>query len=369
VRWSWRIGRVAGIDLYVHATFLLLLAWVAFQEKGQDLRVIAASVSYIVALFTIVVLHELGHALTARRYGIRTRDIILLPIGGVARLERMPRNPRQELLVALAGPAVNVVLAILLYGIVRLTGQPPVGDLYDFEIMMSTRALLYALAFVNIFIALFNMLPAFPMDGGRVLRALLAMRMSSYARATEVAARVGRVFALLLGVAGLYPRFLNPFLVLIALFVWLGAGSEAAAVQTSESLDGVSIEDLMIREVQTLAPGDPLSRAVQLTLDGFQQDFPVVEEGGAVVGVLTRADLLRALADRGASGTVADAMNRLFATATPDERAEEAIDRLRTCGCNAMPVVRGRELLGLLTLENIGEYVMIRTALAGKPRG
>jgi Zn-dependent protease/CBS domain-containing protein len=368
MRWSWRIGRVAGIDLYVHATFLLLLAWVAFQEKGQGVGAIAATMSYIVALFTIVVLHELGHALTARRYGIRTRDIILLPIGGVARLERMPRNPRQELLVALAGPAVNVVLAILLYGIVRLTGQPPVGDLYDVEIAMSPRALLYALAFVNVFIALFNMLPAFPMDGGRVLRALLAMRMSSYARATEVAARVGRVFALLLGIAGLYPRFLNPFLVLIALFVWLGAGSEAAAVQTSESLDGVSIEDLMIREVQTLTPGDPLSRAVQLTLDGFQQDFPVVEEGGAVVGVLTRADLLRALADRGASGTVAHAMNRLFATATPDERAEEAIDRLRTCGCNAMPVVRGRELLGVLTLENIGEYVMIRTALAGKPR-
>jgi Zn-dependent protease len=368
VRWSWRIGRVAGIDLYVHATFLLLLAWVAWQEYRQGAAAIAAAMFYIVALFAIVVLHELGHALTARRYGIRTRDIILLPIGGVARLERMPRNPRQELLVALAGPAVNVVLAILLYAIVRLTGQPPTGDFYEFDIITSTREFLYLLAVVNIFIALFNMLPAFPMDGGRVLRALLAMRMSSYARATEVAARVGRVFALLLGVAGLYPGFGNPFWVLIALFVWLGAGSEAAAVQTSESLDGVSIEDLMIREVHTLAPGDPLSRAVQLTLDGFQQDFPVVDESGGLVGVLTRADLLRALADRGASGTVADAMNRRFATATPDERAEEAIDRLRSCGCNAMPVVRGRELLGVLTLENIGEYVMIRTALAGKPR-
>ena len=368
MRWSWRIGRVAGIDLYVHATFVLLLAFVAYKEYPAGALAIAAALLYIVALFAVVVMHELGHALTARRYGVRTRDIILLPIGGVARLERMPRDPRQELLVALAGPAVNVALAIILYGIVRLTGHAPTGGLYDFDVGMSTREFLYTFAFVNIFIAVFNLLPAFPMDGGRVLRAILAMRMSRYARATELAARVGRVFALLLGIAGLSPRVGNPLLVLIALFVWLGAGSEAAAVQTSESLDGVSIEDLMIRAVHTLAPGDPLSRAVQLTLDGFQQDFPVVDDGGGLVGVLTRADLLRALSDHGASGTVAEAMNRRFATATPDERAEEAIDRLRTCGCNAMPVVRGRELLGVLTLENIGEYVMIRTALAGKPR-
>ena len=367
MRWSWRIGRIAGIDLYVHATFLLLLAYVAYLEYRQGLAAIGVALLYIFALFAIVVLHELGHALTARRYGVRTRDIILLPIGGVARLERMPRDPRQELLVALAGPAVNVVLAAVLFVLVRLAGQFPTGSLSDLDIAMSPREFLYALAIVNIFIAVFNMLPAFPMDGGRVLRALLAMRMSSYARATELAARTGRVFALLLGIAGIW-WFGNPLLVLIALFVWLGAGSEAAAVQTSESLDGVSIEDLMIREVHTLAPDHPLSRAVQLTLDGFQQDFPVVDEGGAVVGVLTRADLLRALADRGASGTVAEAMNRRFATATPDERAEVAIDRLRTCGCTAMPVVRGRELLGVLTLENIGEYVMIRTALAGKPR-
>lgn len=368
MRWSWRIGRIAGIDLYVHATFLLLLAWVAWQEYTQGANAILAAMLYIFGLFAIVVLHELGHALTARRYGIQTRDIILLPIGGVARLEHMPREPRRELLVALAGPAVNIVLAVVLFGIIRLTGPLPTAGLYDFDIAMSPREFLYAFVFVNIFIAVFNMLPAFPMDGGRVLRALLAMRMSSYARATELAARVGRVFALLLGIAGLSPRVGNPLLVLIALFVWLGAGSEAAAVQTSESLDGVSIEDLMIRQVHTLAPGDPLSRAVQLTLDGFQQDFPVLDDSGAVVGVLTRADLLRALAERGASGTVAEAMNRRFATATPEERAEEAIDRLRTCGCSAMPVVRGQELLGVLTLENIGEYVMIRTALAGKRR-
>ena len=366
MRWSWRIARIAGIDLYVHATFLLLLAWVAIQEYSQGVGAIAGSMLYIVALFAIVVLHELGHALTARRYGIKTRDITLLPIGGVARLERMPRKPRQELFVALAGPAVNVALAIVLYAMVRVTGPIPVGELYDIDIISSIRVFLYQLCVVNVVLALFNLLPAFPMDGGRVLRALLAMRMRSYTRATDIAARVGRALALVLGIVGLYYFTTNPFWVLIALFVWMGAGSEAAAVQTSATLDGVAIEDLMIREVHTLAPQDPLSRAVQLTLDGFQQDFPVIDEGGALVGVLTRADLLRALSERGATGNVADAMHRRFETATPDDHAEEAIDRLRSCGCNAMPVVRGRELLGVLTLENIGEYVMIRTALGAQ---
>jgi Zn-dependent protease len=232
MKWSWRIGRIAGIALHVHATFLLLVAWVAAQEYGQGLLAVAGSLVYIVALFAIVVLHELGHALTARRFGIMTRDIILLPIGGVARLERMPRNPRQELAVALAGPAVNVALAIVLYALVRLTGPPPSVDLYDVDILTSARAFCYQLVFVNIMLALFNLVPAFPMDGGRVLRALLAMRMSSYARATEIAARIGRGLALVLGIAGLATR--NPFWVLISLFVWMGAGSEAAAVQSME---------------------------------------------------------------------------------------------------------------------------------------
>jgi Zn-dependent protease len=232
MKWSWRIGRLAGIALYVHATFVLLLAWVAYREYSFGIAAVATAFVYIVALFAIVVLHELGHALTARRYGIRTRDIILLPIGGVARLERMPRDPRQELLVALAGPAVNVAIAIMLYVAVRLTGAPPSADLYAVDILASTRAFLYQLVIVNVMLAVFNLLPAFPMDGGRVLRALLAMRMSSYARATAIAARIGRALAVVLGFVGVY-EFRNPFWVLIALFVWIGAGSEAAAVQAA----------------------------------------------------------------------------------------------------------------------------------------
>lgn len=230
MRWSWRIGRLAGINISVHVTFLLILLWIVVEEYALGVRAMAGSALYMVALFTIVVMHELGHALTARRFGVVTRDIILLPIGGVARLERMPRNPRQELLVAVAGPAVNVVLALVLLAIVRLTGALPAANLYDFDPLLSVRGFLYQLVFVNVVLALFNMLPAFPMDGGRVLRALLAMRMSSYARATGIAARIGRVLALCLAAAGLY-GLRNPFWVLIALFVWMAAGTEAAAVR------------------------------------------------------------------------------------------------------------------------------------------
>ena len=230
MRWSWRIGRIAGISISVHVTFLLILLWIVVEEYALGLRAMAGSVLYMVALFTIVVMHELGHALTARRFGIVTRDIILLPIGGVARLERMPRNPRQELLVAIAGPAVNVALALALLAIVRVTGPLPAATLYDFDPLLSLRGFLYQLVFVNVVLALFNMLPAFPMDGGRVLRAVLAMRMSSYARATGIAARIGRMLALALAAAGLY-GLRNPFWVLIALFVWMAAGTEAAAVR------------------------------------------------------------------------------------------------------------------------------------------
>jgi len=362
VKWSWRLGRIAGIVVYVHATFLLLPAWVALEEYDRGLGAVLGALLYIVALFAVVVLHELGHALTARRFGIVTRDIILLPIGGVARLERMPRQPRQELIVALAGPAVNVVLAALLYAIVWASGGAPVGDPYAIGAPFSARAFLMQLVLVNVSLAVFNLLPAFPMDGGRVLRAVMAMRMGSYARATNVAARIGRLLALVLGTGALFV-WKAPFLVLIAIFVWLGAGSEAAAAQTSSTLEGVPIEQLMIRDVRTLAPAEPLSRAVQLTLDGFQQDFPVVDTDGSIIGVLTRSDLLRALSERGPGTPVAAAMQRTFAVARPEEQAEEVLPRLRSCGCSAMPVVRGTELLGVLTLDNIGEYIMIKSAL------
>jgi Zn-dependent protease/CBS domain-containing protein len=366
MKWSWRIGSIAGIALYVHATFLLLLAWVAlaeYQTSGSAAGAVGGVV-FVLAVFATVVLHELGHALAARRYGIRTRDITLLPIGGVARLEHMPREPRQELVVALAGPAVNVGIAGLLFLGLGLTGGVALSlDSATLSEGFLERGFAVRLLAVNLWLVLFNLIPAFPMDGGRVLRALLAMRHGDYARATERAAQVGRFFALVFGLVGMFVIG-NPFLVIIALFVWLGAAAEAAAVQTSAMLDGVPINDLMITDVQTLAPNDPLSRAVRLILDGFQQDFPVLE-GGAVVGMLTRAALMRALSESGEATPVQQVMQRDFQQASPTEPADVALARLRSCGCHSMPVVRDGRLLGVLTMDNVGEYVMVQAALRG----
>ncbi|HEV8380191.1 MAG TPA: site-2 protease family protein [Gemmatimonadales bacterium] len=354
MKWSWRIGRLAGIDLYMHVTFVLLLGWVAINYYAARRSVADAlmGVAFIVSLFAIVVLHELGHALTARRFGIPTRDITLLPIGGVARLERMPDDPRQELLVALAGPAVNVMLAAIFFVLLQLgAGVPPVSNLTRMDGSFLSRML-----WVNVSLVAFNMLPAFPMDGGRVLRALLAMRMD-YVRATRAAATVGQAMAVLFGFVGL---FANPFLVLIALFVWIGAAGEAATVQLRSAVERVPVERAMITDFRRLAPGDPLSRAVQHVLAGFQEDFPVVE-GDRIAGVLTRADLLKALAERGVEARVGDVMQRDFETADPRDMLDGVLARLQQR--HMLPVLSNGQLVGLLTKANLGELLMVEDAL------
>jgi CBS domain-containing protein len=268
----------------------------------------------------------------------------------------MPEDPRQELLVALAGPAVNVALAALLLGVVTPTAWHDVqwvgGDF------------LSKLLWVNVSLAVFNLIPAFPMDGGRALRALLAMRMD-YVRATQIAAHIGQGLALVFGLVGL---FSNPFLVFIALFVWMGAASEASAALTRSVLGGIPVSRAMITRFETLAPTDTLQRALAHVLAGFQHDFPVVE-ARRVVGVLTRADLVKGLTQTGADTPVAAAMTSHFDCATASEMLEGAVQRLKASGCPALPVLRDDELVGVLTLENVGEFLMVHSALrANKAR-
>ena len=215
MRWSLKATRIAGIDVYIHFTFFLLLAWVAFIHWKQtgSIGATLVGVLFILSIFACVVFHELGHALAAKKYAIRTRDIILLPIGGVARLEKMPDKPVQELWVALAGPAVNVGIAAALAVYLYVSNSFSPVD----QSTMTTAPFLERILSVNIFLVLFNMIPAFPMDGGRVLRALLAMRLA-YTRATRISANLGQGIALLFGIFGL---FYNPLLVFIAFFVLL----------------------------------------------------------------------------------------------------------------------------------------------------
>lgn len=376
MKWSWRIGRLAGIELRVHATFFILLAWLAlaYYRQGGSAAAAIGGVVFILALFASVVLHEFGHALMARRFGVPTKDITLLPIGGVARLEYIPDKPKQELAIALAGPAVTLAIALILAAILMLSGVSLTTTSRAAEraagVPLGGTSLLVQLVWVNVSLLLFNLLPAFPMDGGRVLRAALALR-GDYAQATANAARVGRVFALIFGIVGL---MYNPLLVLIAIFVWLGAAAESGAVQQRTFLDGVNVDRLMIRDVSTLTPADSLDTALHHVLEGFQHDFPVVE-GGRVVGVLTRSALLNGLGRHGPSSPVAESMETSFRAATPNEPVERALGRLRECRCQAIPVLEDGHLCGVLTAENIAEFVMIGTALRasgdgdGKHRG
>jgi Zn-dependent protease len=360
MKWSWKLGEIAGIGVYVHATFLLIIGWIVLIHwtQGQGLAETLGGVVFVLVLFACVVLHELGHALTARKYGIKTRDITLLPIGGVARLERMPEDPWQEFWVALAGPAVNVVIATGLFIGLTISGQLRSPLVFS----MAEGNFFARIMFVNLFLVLFNMLPAFPMDGGRVLRALLATRLE-YTRATHIAASLGQGMAFLFGFVGL---FSNPALLFIALFVWIGAEQESSMVQMKSALGGIPVRRAMLTDFRTLAPDDALSRAVELILAGSQHDFPVLENG-SVVGVLTRADLIAALA-RQQPATVGEVMRRDFQMVDASEMLETAFRRLQSSGCSTIPVVQRGELAGLLTSDNVGEFLMIQAALGKTPR-
>ncbi|MFQ5458053.1 MAG: site-2 protease family protein [Myxococcota bacterium] len=354
MKWSFTIARVAGIPIKIHATFFLLLLFVAIVHAGEGGAGILRGLVFIIALFSCVVLHELGHSLVAMRYGIRVRDITLLPIGGVAALERMPENPLHEFLVAVAGPLVNVVIAGAIYlGLGSVGALEPMG-----ELSVTEGSLIERLMLVNVFLAAFNMLPAFPMDGGRMLRALMAHRMD-YARATRLAARIGQGMALVFGLLGL---LFNPFLIFIALFVYIGAEQEAAMVTMRAAFRGGPVREAMIRNFRTLHFHDPLTFAVQYLLAGSQQDFPVLDDQDRVLGVLTRADLLAGLSRGHERAPVGTLVRADLGALSPDDSLEDSLERLRSAGATALPVVDNNHLVGLLTLENISEYVMVHTA-------
>jgi Zn-dependent protease/CBS domain-containing protein len=355
--WSFRIGKLFGIDVRMHFTFVLLLAFIGLRHwmETQNLAAALTGVGFFIALFACVLLHEFGHALTARKFGIKTRDITLLPIGGLAQLERMPDKPMQEFWVAVAGPAVNVVIATLIFAYLIAT-----SSLVPINQMKATgSSFLAQLAMVNVLLVLFNMLPAFPMDGGRVLRALLATRLE-YARATNIAARLGQLMACLLGLVGL---MWNPMLIFIAFFVWIGAAQESGMVNIKSALGGLPMQHVMAREFNSLSPSNSLSQAVELSLSGFQQDFPVVDAEGQLVGVLTRADLIGALAAHGAQAMVSEVMRREFPTASPFEMAEVVMNRFEESNCPFLPVLNQGRLVGILTLENLSEFMLIQAAL------
>jgi Zn-dependent protease len=357
MKWQWRLGRFFGIDVYVHATFLILIGWMGLNYwlESKKLAAVLIGIGFILALFLCVVLHEYGHALTARKYGIKTRDITLYPIGGVARLERMPDRPIEELWVALMGPAVNVVIALLLFIYLAVTiGAPDLLQMMD----ITTGGFLERLMRVNITLVLFNLIPAFPMDGGRVLRAALAMRMD-YVHATQTAAAIGQGLAFLFGFIGL---FTNPFLLFIAFFVWIGAGQEANLVQVRNSVGGIPVSRAMQTKFESLSSRDTMARVVELILAGAQQDFPVVEDG-QVIGLLTREAFIQGLSKEGSSAPVIQFVRRDLPEVDSHDMVETALMQLERSGSKTLTVKHNGQLVGLITSENITEFLMIRSAL------
>lgn len=357
MKWSWRIARVAGVDIYLHWTFLLLIGWILFSYlmAGADWLGVWTGVGFVLALFVCVVLHELGHAMAARVFGIPTRDITILPIGGVARLDHIPEHPRQEFVIAIAGPLVNVVIAAVLA--VLTLGLMGAGHL-GYGALLTGR-FLQNLMWANILLVLFNLIPAFPMDGGRMLRAGLATFLE-YSTATRIAAGVGQVLAILFAVGGLFV-FNNPFLLFIALFVYLGAAGEAQMAEVRSMLRGIPVREAMMTRFQALSPSDSLQTAATELLAGMQQEFPVVEEG-RLVGMLRRADLAEGL--RGSTGElrIADVMTQDCRCVNEFDLLERVMYEMHQGSCSVLPVVRGDRIIGLVDTENIGELLMIRSA-------
>ncbi|MFH5832717.1 site-2 protease family protein [Halalkalibaculum sp. DA384] len=357
---SLSLGRVKGIRIQVHWTFLLLIGWVVFLElsRGNDLAAIFWSIGFVMVLFGCVIAHELGHALTAARYGIGTRQITLLPIGGVASLESMPENPKEELLVAVAGPAVNLVIALLLYLVV------PVGDFISQDPAQLEETLsainagnfLFYLFSANLMLVLFNIIPAFPMDGGRILRALLSMKMNRM-QATQIAAWLGQMVALFFFLFGL---LFNPILVLIGVFVFFGAQGENIMVQQMTLLKNRSVAEAMMTDITVLEPDDPLSEVVDLVLSGTERDF-VVAADRRVEGVLYQTDLVAAYRNGRGDARVREIMNTDVEPLHPDEPLSEAYIKIRSSQKGFFPVVDRQQLVGAIDQNNINEFIVFKS--------
>ena len=358
--WSLNIGKVAGTVVRIHLTFLLFLAWIFAASYASGGAATAwGSLVFMLLLFLCVLLHEFGHIFTARAFGVPTPYVTLLPIGGVAQLERIPEEPWEEFLIAIAGPLVNVVIAVVLvYGFGANLHASAAAAVDNLKIPLVDR-----LAAVNLFLAMFNMIPAFPMDGGRVLRALLASRLG-YVRATEIAAMIGQFVAFALGFIGLMA---NPILIFIAIFVYLAASSEAHMVALRAASRGVPVSYAMMTQFATLSPDAHIDEAVQTLLQTSQGEFPVVDGTGKPVGVLGRADLIRTIKSHGPDVRVADAMVAEMPTISHRATLEQAFKLLQLKSAQAVGVTDARgKLVGFVTSETIAEMMMLQEAL---PKG
>jgi Zn-dependent protease/CBS domain-containing protein len=359
---SIKVGRAFGIDVKVHWTFLLLLAFfgfTAYQNSGS-LGSALVTVGVIVALFVCVLLHEYGHSLVAQRLGIEIADITILPIGGLARLKSLPEKPWDEVKIAIAGPLVNVVLAPLFFGVALLLGGGLTMPPNILEGVQSAAQVFVYLGFINVALVVFNLIPAFPMDGGRVLRGLLATRLGPV-RATDISSAVGQFFAAAFFLIGLLSG--NLLLALVAVFIFFGAGGEAQMVRQREQMRGLLVSDVMgsRRRTETVTPYHTFGQVLDMVIHGYQEDFPVVDEEGNLVGMITRNEIMTAAHSPERYASVRDVMKTDFPTISPDaDLFTDGARILQESGLRALPVVRAGDLVGMLTMDDIGQAALLR---------
>jgi Zn-dependent protease len=349
------LGKPFGIKLGIHWTFLLLIAYVVFVnlQQGYDITQILLSILFVLTLFVCVVLHEFGHALTARRFGVQTKSITLLPIGGLANIQDVPEKPKQELQMTIAGPLVNLAIALVLYIIIKLTVGFE-GVEYK-EITLNN--FLHLLLSVNIIIAVFNLLPAFPMDGGRVFRAALNIKMSRE-KATRIAMRIGQGFGLLFILAGLY---VNPFLVLIGLFVMGSAWFEYQQIKSQGFLGDYKVEDITLKEFTTLHPDDELKKAIDIMLNTQQKHF-IVQHDDKIDGILTKDNIIKGLSTYSEKIEVDRVKTKIEQFLSPKTPLKEAHKLMQMGKIELLPVVKDGKIIGALDTENINEFIMMQSA-------
>jgi Zn-dependent protease/CBS domain-containing protein len=362
---AFKIGRLSGIDVKVHWTFFLLLAFFAFigyRASGSLLGALAPTVT-IVALFLCVLLHEFGHSLVAQRLGIEIHSITLLPIGGVSNMETLPEKPADEVKITIAGPLVNVVLALIFFGVALLLGAGPLMPSDLFTSIGSVGKFFFYLGYLNVVLAVFNLLPAFPMDGGRILRGLLASRLGAL-RATEISSIVGQVFAVAFFLIGLLSG--NLLLALVAVFIFFGASGESQMVRQRELTRGLIVSDVMgtRSHTETVTPYHTFGQVLDSVIHGYQEDFPVVDDE-KLVGMITRQEIMTAAHSPEKYSSVRDLMKTNVPTVSAHaDLFEDGLRTLQQSGLRALPVIDNGELVGMLTIEDIGH-----ARLLSQPKG
>lgn len=359
---SFKLGKIADIGIFVHWTFSLLILFIIFinYRSGQNATQIVWSVVFILSIFITVVMHELGHALTAKRYHIITKDITLLPIGGLARLEKIPEKPIEELIVAIAGPLVNITLAVITRIFITIPGT---SEQLMAELSNGVNANNFFLNFflVNFWLALFNLIPTFPMDGGRILRAILSFRMQRHI-ATRISARIGQFLAL--GFI-LFGFFTSPVLVFIGIFVIIGAQVEADYTKSKFMLKGFKVHDVVMKDYPKIDANATVKTAVALVLNSQNKNFLIMEEG-IPVGTLNRDQIIMALSKKGEAEFIYNVMDRNLIFIDSNSLLENVFELIQRNKSRLMLVMENNEVAGTLDIENLMEFILINEVTINK---